>query len=114
LAASCDLFDFDKDRTLQVTVFQATSNMDVRDSLTMAISVPGSADQTIRLSAHPGAYVSGNVPYDDANYFTRIDISWFGKKEVVLGVSVGDVRADIAVSEDKPFFLYRYPSTIIQ
>jgi hypothetical protein len=114
LAASCELFDVDKDRALQVTVYQDTSYMDVRNSLTMTISVPGSDDQTIRLSAHPGSYVMGNAPYDSVNYLSRIDIAWFGKKELTLGVSVGAARADITVSEDKPYFLYRYPSTITQ
>lgn len=114
LASSCDLFDVDKERELSVTIFENISSMDVRDYVTMTISVPGSEDKQVAIHYNPNLMVVGNPPYGGVDDYDVVYISWFGKEEVTITVKVGDTSADITVSEDEYWFLYEYPSTISQ
>lgn len=114
LACSCDLFDADAQHEVSVTVFLDVSSMDTRNNETMTISVPGSEDQTLNIHYNPNVTVVGNLPYSGVDAYDVVTASWYGKKEITIHVSVSGASADIAVSKEKHYFLYRYPGSITQ
>jgi hypothetical protein len=112
--ASCGLFDPDAPHELSVTVFENISGMDVRDSVDMTISVPGSQDQHLSIRYDPNVMFVGNSPYGGVDDYDVVDISWYGKKEATIKAKVGETSADIRVSKDLHWFMYEHPSRIYQ